>query len=68
MTAIEFLQNFTDNPNDDTVYEAMREFAKHHLKAALESVKNQLFLNDPYFFSETHEKIIDESYSENLIL
>lgn len=36
-TAYNFLTNFTDEPDDDTIYKAMIEFTKLHVKAALES-------------------------------
>lgn len=34
-TAYQFLTNFTDEPDDDTIYKAMIEFAKLHVEAAL---------------------------------
>ena len=40
--AVEFLQNFTDEPNDDTVFKAMIEFAKMHVKAALEAALEEV--------------------------
>ena len=34
-TAYQFLTTFTDDPDDDTIYEAMIEFAKLHVEQAL---------------------------------
>lgn len=34
-SAVDFLHNFTDNPNDDTVFLAMVGFAKLHVEKAL---------------------------------
>ena len=36
-TAVEFLQNFTEEPNYDSIYKAMIEFTKLHVKAALKN-------------------------------
>ena len=36
-TAVEFLHNFPGEPDDDTIFKAMVEFAQLHVQAALES-------------------------------
>ena len=38
-TAVEFIQNFTEDPNDDTIFEAMIEFTKLHLKAQARAIE-----------------------------
>ncbi len=40
-TAYQFLTNFTDEPDDDTIYEAMVEFAKLHVEAALKAASEK---------------------------
>lgn len=45
-SAFEFLSNFTDNPDDDTIYIAMIEFAKLHVEAALKSASKKVELTD----------------------
>lgn len=35
--AVKFLQKFSDNPDDDTIYLAMVAFAKMHVEKALNS-------------------------------
>lgn len=34
-SAFEFLKNFDEDPNDDTIYNAMVEFAREHVTQAL---------------------------------
>jgi hypothetical protein len=45
-TAYQFLTNFTDEPDDDTIYKAMIEFAKLHVEAALKEVSKKAVLTD----------------------
>jgi hypothetical protein len=45
-TAYQFLTNFTDEPDDDTIYEAMVEFAKLHVEAALKEASEKASLTD----------------------
>jgi hypothetical protein len=40
------LTNFTDEPDDDTIYEAMVEFAKLHVEAALKEASEKASLTD----------------------
>ena len=40
-TAYQFLTNFTDEPDDDTIYKAMIEFAKLHVEAALKEASEK---------------------------
>ena len=48
-TAYQFLTNFTDEPDDDTIYEAMVEFAKLHVEAALKAASEDAHTKDvPY--------------------
>lgn len=43
-SAVEFLQSFTTNPDDDTIYKAMIEFAKLHVEAALKAAHSNMQL------------------------
>jgi len=45
-SAVEFLQSFTDNPDDDTIYKAMVEFAKLHDKEALDEASKKVTLTE----------------------
>ena len=45
-TAYQFLTNFTDEPDDDTIYKAMIEFAKLHVEAALKEASKKAVLTD----------------------
>lgn len=45
-SAVEFLQGFTDNPDDDTIYKAMVEFAKLHVKEALDEASKKVTLTE----------------------
>ena len=45
-SAVDFLQNFTNNPDDDTIYEAMIAFAKLHVEAALRKAHSNMQLPD----------------------
>jgi hypothetical protein len=45
-TAVEFLHNFPGEPDDDTVFKAMIEFAKMHVKEALEAAANEYYPKD----------------------
>lgn len=57
-TAVEFLQNFTDEPDDDTVYQAMIAFAQEHAKAQTEAIINNVNL---YLNPDTNEFEVDLS-------
>lgn len=45
-TAYQFLVNFTDEPDDNTIYNAMVEFAKLHVEQALKEASNATLLYD----------------------
>lgn len=45
-SAVEFLHNFPGEPNDDTIFLAMEEFAKAHVKAALAEASKKVQLTD----------------------
>ena len=63
-TAYQFLTNFTDEPDDDTIYKAMIEFAKLHVEAALKEASESRCI-DMYgktWFSQSLEpgtKVLD---------
>lgn len=43
--AFDFLTNFSDDPDDDTIYEAMIEFARLHVDAALKAASEKATVN-----------------------
>jgi tRNA(His) 5'-end guanylyltransferase len=45
-TAYDFLTNFTDEPDDDTIYEAMIEFAKLHVEACKKEISEKAKVSD----------------------
>ena len=47
-TAYEFLMNFTDEPNDDTIYKAMIEFAKMHCEAQVKEILDNVEVVDSW--------------------
>ncbi len=59
-TAVEFLQNFPGDPDDDTVYEAMIEFAKLHVR---EAVKAQIRIENDRSNDSEIEKLTDLALS-----
>jgi len=48
MTAKEFLENFTQDPDDDTIYEAMIAFAQYHVELALRAAVINAKLSQEY--------------------
>lgn len=44
--AFDFLTNFSDDPDDDTIYEAMVEFARLHVDTALKVASEKARLTD----------------------
>jgi hypothetical protein len=64
-TAVNFLQNFSNDPNDDTVYEAMIEFAKLHCEAQRKDTIADLRKEHT---SDSHiESIVNNAYPLTLI-
>ena len=45
-TAVEFLHNYPGEPDDDTIFKAMVEFAKLHVEAALKAASEKVQLSD----------------------
>ena len=62
-TAYQFLTNFTDEPDDDTIYKAMIEFAKIHVEAALKAASDNVD-----YTTDGQEHITDVWIDEDSIL
>ncbi len=60
-TAVEFLQNFTEDPDDDTIYEAMIAFAKMHVEKALNSAADNGDVDDIHELNGDVYYVIDKN-------
>lgn len=64
--AYDFLTNFSDDPDDDTIYEAMVEFARLHVEAALKTASEKVSLTD--FAYEFLQEGADDAIDKESIL
>jgi len=56
-TAVEFIHTLTGEPDDNTIFVAMIEFAKLHVEAALEKANDKVIYNDDLQSDIVHGRV-----------